>query len=188
MAKTSRTEMVNELVGSAHIFSSVIEELMAEQLRDVAGDRLTFGQLKLLKLVSMTRAASLSDLAAFFGVSVAAASKAVNRLVGRGFLERSEAPDDRRAIALSVTREGGRVLARYNRARDRKLRKVFDGVEPTALSRITELLDRLSASTVDLEENPEEICFRCGIHFRKQCLLRGRSSHQCHFQRHQKTQ
>jgi len=42
MARASRREMVNELVGSAHIFSSVVEELMAERALQ-QGDAFTVG-------------------------------------------------------------------------------------------------------------------------------------------------
>ena len=48
----------------------------------------------------------LHRIAEHLGVSNAAASQMVDRLVGMGLLERSEDPDDRRAKALALTEKG----------------------------------------------------------------------------------
>ena len=86
-AKPQESNPIHEFVGSAHLFSSALTEvLQAGLLRRVAGPRLNFSQLKLLQLLSVAKTQTIGELAAFLGVSNAAASKMVDKLVQRGFL------------------------------------------------------------------------------------------------------
>lgn len=178
------TQFVHDFLGSAHIFTSAVNDLMKEQLRQVTGAKLTFSQLKLLKMVSLTGGYTVSNVAAFLGVSNAAASKAVDRLVRRGLLHRAEAEDDRRAVKLSPTERGRRLLASYDAASSQALEQLLGRLPPEQLRKTAELLDRLSVSIVTRGDGPQEVCFRCGIHFRERCLLRESVGRSCHFHVH----
>src|SRR5512142_2915279 len=102
---------IDDFLGSAHVFASAVNDIVeARLLRDVAGDQITVSQLKLLKLVAMTDAQTIGDVASFLGVSNAAASKAVDKLVRRKLLRRDEGETDRRVIHLSLTAGSRRVL------------------------------------------------------------------------------
>ena len=77
-------ELNNEFLSSARVFAwSVREVIEGTVLREVAGKNFTFSPLKLLYLVAHTDALNISDAATFLGVSPAAASKAVDKLVRR---------------------------------------------------------------------------------------------------------
>ena len=180
-AAASRVQLIQDVLGSAHIFSSAVDDLMQERLHEVIGEQLTFSQVKLLKLVALTDAYNISQVAAFLGVSNAAASKAVDRLVRRGLLTRAEAEGDRRAVELSLTEDGRRVLQEYEKVTERVLEEIFGGFTTGVLRDLAESLDRMSISLVDREGNEEECCFRCGVYFREKCLLRTESRRSCHF-------
>jgi DNA-binding MarR family transcriptional regulator len=177
---------LNDFLGSAQIFTSAVTDLMARQLRDITNDEVTFAQLKLLKMVSLTKGYSVSNVAQFLGVSTAAASRAVDRLVRRGLVNRTEAPEDRRAVELSLTSKGQALLASYDTAAANALDRVFQDLSADQLGQVGELLDRLSVSIVDRADDTEDVCFRCGIHFRDRCLLRQRRSRTCFFHLHQR--
>jgi DNA-binding MarR family transcriptional regulator len=165
---------IGDLLASASIFSSAINELMTDRLRDVAGDRLTFAQLKVLTLVAHTEGIGVSDIATFLGVSPAAASKAVGRLVENGLLDRAAVPSDRRALHLSLTGDGRRLLDGYERASEAALGELFGDLESVDLRRLSVALDRLSLTVAESRhDGGTEACFRCGIYFRDRCLLRG---------------
>jgi DNA-binding MarR family transcriptional regulator len=172
---------LNDFVGSAQIFTSAVNDLMEEQLRSVADGGVTFSQLRLLKMVSLTGDYSVSHVAQFLGVSAAAASRAVDRLVRRGFVNRTPAEDDRRAVQLSLTEAGADLLWKYDRAANRALAQVFGELEADQLRQVGQLLDRLSVNIVDRANGRDEVCLRCGIHFRDRCLLRQRRSRSCFF-------
>jgi DNA-binding MarR family transcriptional regulator len=185
MPDTNRFEMISELLGSVQVFSSAVRDVLEEKLlRQTAGGRLTFSRLKLLKLVAFTDSHTIGDVAAFLGVSNTAASKAVDKLVRRRLLRRTEGHADRRASELSLTGEGRRLLSAYEAARDQKLMEIFSACVPEQLCGTVATLDRLSANMVDHTANPQELCFRCGIYFREKCRLRELVRRTCFYQKH----
>ncbi|UCG50467.1 MAG: MarR family transcriptional regulator [Candidatus Latescibacterota bacterium] len=186
MPVAERTRIINDFLASMHIFHSAVNELMAEQLREDLGGELTIPQFRLLKLVASTNIESISEVAAFSKVTNAAASKAVDRLVKRGLIQRTESTSDRRVSQLSLTGEGHRLLERFETAQHRVLEGLFMQFMPSDFVQTAQLLDRLSADIVDLETGPQEMCFRCGIYFREKCLLRDVAERTCYFHVHKR--
>jgi DNA-binding MarR family transcriptional regulator len=104
-------QLVNDFLASTQVFSSaLIDAVEKKVLGEVAGGQLTHSQFTLLKLVSNIGTHSIGDVAAFLGVSNAAASKAVDKLVRRNLLVRAEGTTDRRAAELSLTPDSHRLL------------------------------------------------------------------------------
>jgi len=184
MRGSDSAAMINEFLGSTQVFASVVRDVIEEDLlRAIAPPQLSFSLFKLLKLVALTEGPTLGDVAAFLGVSNAAASKAVDKLVGKDLLVRSEGEKDRRAIRLSLTESSRRLLANYKAVKDRKLAKAFRRFSPSDLRRTADLLDRLAAGIVDHTANPEELCLQCGIYYRERCLVRQLVRRNCFYQR-----
>jgi len=186
MSSARTAELINDFLGSTQVFASSVNAVIEKRLlREVGPRQLTSSQFKLLKLVALTDAQTIGDVAAFLGVSNAAASKAVDKLVRQGLLLRNEAQRDRRAVHLSLTASSRRVLAAYDAAKDRKLTSVFRHFSPQDLRRTADLLDRLSAGIVDHTAQAEELCLQCGIYYRKKCLVRQLVRRRCFYHRHQ---
>jgi DNA-binding MarR family transcriptional regulator len=184
MPDTNTPEMISDLLGSVQVFSSAMRDVLEDKLlRETARGRLTFSRLKLLKLVAFTDSHTIGDVAAFLGVSNTAASKAVDKLVRRRLLRRTEGHADRRASELSLTGEGRRLLSAYEAARDQKLTEIFSVCGPEQLCGTVATLDRLSANLVDHTAKPQELCFHCGIYFREKCQLRELVRRACFYQR-----
>ena len=113
-----------------------------------------------------------------------AASKAVDKLVRRMLLRRTEGEADRRSSQLSLTTPGRELLAAYYAARSQKLEQIFGECSPEQLRATRDLLDRLSAVIVDHTAEPEELCLQCGIYFREWCPVREHTRRTCLYQRH----
>ena len=186
MAVRERTKIINDFLASMHIFSSAVDELMEEQLREELGGEVTISQLRLLKLVASTNVESISEVAVFNRVTNAAASKAVDRLVRRGLLQRVESKTDRRVNELSLLPEAKSLLERYEKVQQRVLDGLFRQFMPEDFINTADLLDRLSADIVELETAPPELCFRCGIYFREKCLLRDVVKRTCYYHLHKR--
>ena len=181
--KQARSSAVPEFVGSAHLFSSALTEvLQAGLLRQVAGTQLSFSHLKLLQLLSVARTQTIGELAAFLGVSHAAASKMVDKLVQRGFLTRAVRSNDRRSAHVSLTSRSQRLLAEYEKRRRAKLARVFRGHSAGELRKLARCLDQVTAAIVNHSAKPEQICLHCGIYFRGKCLVRDLGGHSCLYQ------
>jgi DNA-binding MarR family transcriptional regulator len=85
---------------------------LARQLRqEVHPLGVTGGQVSLLVSIRRTPGIGVRELASREGVSAAAMSRHVTRLVGAGLVSRStDAGGDRRRVGLELTLEGVRVL------------------------------------------------------------------------------
>lgn len=185
MTRALPPQLVNDFLGSTQVFATAVKDVIEEALlRETAGDRITHAQFKLLKLVANTDAHSVGEVAAFLGISNAAASKAVDKLVRRNLLVRAEGATDRRATELSLTRRSRRLLAAYDQARERKLAKAFREFSPEALQQSMEILDRLSAGIINHTAKSEEVCLQCGIYFREKCLVRDLVGRRCFYDLH----
>ena len=180
MARATRKDLVRQLVGSVQILSSAVDELLQAQIEEVVGSDLTLSQVHLLKLVAATDPPRIGAVAEFLGVSNAAASKAVDRLVRRKLMRRKEVPADRRAFRLSLTAEGKRVLAGYERAREKALQAAFARVSGRDLEATAATLDQMSARVVEQHEEPGDVCLRCGIFYRDACVIREVTKRTCY--------
>jgi DNA-binding MarR family transcriptional regulator len=178
---TDQVEFIDDFLGSVHVFSSAVNHLLEGQIRSLTGPPLRFSQLKLLHLIALTDGHSIGEVAAFLGVSTAAASKAVDHLVRDHLVQRVEAAGDRRAVELSLTDAGRQLLTAYDRATHQLLHVIFDRIPPERLRESARLLDGLSVGIVDNDDRSDEVCFRCGMHFRQTCLLRKAPGRRCHF-------
>lgn len=185
MASTKTADLINEFLGSMHVLASAIGDVLEESLlEEVAGTQLTVSQLKVLKLVAQTEAQTVGDVAAFLGVSNAAASKAADRLVRRKLVRRTAGESDRRAILLSLTEAGRRVIRMYESARNKKLQKVFEQFPAEDLQSAAVTIERLAVAIASQSANPAEVCLQCKMYFREKCLMRQVSRHECFYDRH----
>jgi DNA-binding MarR family transcriptional regulator len=86
---------------------------------------------------------SVKELSDRLGLSLPGASRIVDALMRRGWLERREDPDDRRMKRVRITDEGRKVLDRIEAAR-------LAGLEDYAASLSPEQRTRLSSALSDL--------------------------------------
>jgi DNA-binding MarR family transcriptional regulator len=180
-------DLSNEFLSSARVFAwSVREVIERTVLREVAGKNFTFSQLKLLYLVAHTDTLSISDAATFLGVSPAAASKTVDKLVRRRLLRRAETQGDRRTSRLSLTETSRRLMDTYIAARDQRARAVFAHFPADELQRTSEVLDRLAGAITSSGADPNAVCMQCEIYFRDVCRFQKYGQRNCFYQHHQK--
>ncbi|MHB1950319.1 MAG: MarR family winged helix-turn-helix transcriptional regulator [Acidiferrobacteraceae bacterium] len=76
-----------------------------------AAGALSLPQFRSLCFLGRNPKTALCTLAWHIGVSTATASAIVERLVRQGLVERVAAPEERRRLSLSLTREGSGVLS-----------------------------------------------------------------------------
>jgi DNA-binding MarR family transcriptional regulator len=180
-------ELNNEFLSSARVLAwSVREVIERTVLREVAGQNFTFSQLKLLYLVAHTDTLNISDAATFLGVSPAAASKAVDKLVRRRLLRRAETQQDRRTSRLSLTENSRKLMEAYLKARDERVGAVFSQFSPEELKRTSEVLDRLAGAITSSGADPKAVCMQCEIYFREDCRFKNYGQRNCFYQHHQK--
>ena len=179
-------DLNNEFLSSARVLAwSVREVIERVVLREVAGENFTFSQLKLLYLVAHTDTLNISDAATFLGVSPAAASKTVDKLVRRRLLRRAETQQDRRTSHLSLTETSRKLMDAYVAARDRRAGAVFTQFSAEELRRTSEVLDRMAGAITSSGADPNSVCMQCEIYFREDCRFQKFGQRNCFYQHHQ---
>jgi DNA-binding MarR family transcriptional regulator len=180
MGDAEQIRLIQEVMGASHVFCSTVSELLERSLDESSPQQLALSQVKLMLLISQPgQQLKVTDVADFLGVTNAAASRAIDRLVQRGLLDRTVSKEDRRAVDLALTEEGKALLAEFKRVRDRELLGVLGDYPEDKLRQATELLDELSVRLARLESDPEERCLRCGVHFRSGCVMRDVLGREC---------
>ena len=100
----------------------------------------------------------MTDLARRLGMSPSAATRLVDRLVERGWVDRASPPDNRRTIHVSSSVAGRRVYARNNgHFTDAVDEVVGERLSQAEMEHATKLLAKLSGSDgIDGENEPDE--------------------------------
>ncbi|MDT0274299.1 MarR family winged helix-turn-helix transcriptional regulator [Blastococcus goldschmidtiae] len=100
-------------------------------------------QARALRVVVERDGVRLSDLAEALHIAPRSATEVADGLQGRGLVERTPDPGDRRAVILRPTAEGRRVRAEVGLARAADSAELFARLDPgdrTALGRILRTL------------------------------------------------
>lgn len=169
----SKRTLLQRLMGASQIYCSTMATVLERLLEEASGTQLALSQLQLLLLISRTQyRLKVSDVADFLDVSNAAASRAIDRLVQRGLVHRAIAPDNRRAVDLTLTDEGKALLDQFRDLRDQEMTRLLGSYSADRLREVTRALDELSVLLLDLDEAAEHRCLRCDVHFRRGCVLR----------------
>jgi DNA-binding MarR family transcriptional regulator len=111
-------QVLDQLVGALGALSCIInKEASAELLQTVADLDLSFTQVKSLLVLRDHDGLAVKDLGARLNLSLPAASRAVDQLVQRGLVGRTESVADRRSRLVALLPAGRELLDDFTRAR-----------------------------------------------------------------------
>ena len=146
-------------MSSTEQFSTVLHEWAKVFLRRSGQDfkhfmddsGLSFSQVNTLMRLHFTGQTDISDIGAQLGISNAAASQLVERLVRMGLLERTEDRTDRRIKWLSLTPGGHALAEKLVDTRHNWMEKFTDSLTPQQRDRISDALQVLTEAARNTE-------------------------------------
>ena len=107
---------------------------------------LSFSQTKIvMSFTGREEPKSVKSIADAHGMSLAAASRAVDGLLKRGLVTRTEDPDDRRSKQIALTADGRAITDRLLDLRIAGIRDFVDALEPDERERLASALDPIVA-------------------------------------------
>jgi len=130
------------------VVPGVMDALRASMRRNI-GDALSVPQFRCLGYIARSPRCSVSEVAAFLGVTLPTASAMVDRLVRAGHVLSSTARADRRRMELRLNAPGKALLDRIRTAAHRDIAGALSGAsrdELAAVHRAFEVLQRLFAN------------------------------------------
>ena len=100
----------------------------------------SFSQVKMMFLLEDGGEHSVKEIATYLGLSLPAASRAVDGLIQRGWVTRRESAADRRSRLIALTDDGRAVVDRVLRARLKTLERFADELTPEERATLTAAL------------------------------------------------
>jgi DNA-binding MarR family transcriptional regulator len=128
--------------------------LLDHSSQDIPGwvaQDLTFGQMRLLFLLSKHGPSPVSRVAEWLGVGLPTASGIVDRVERHGLVTRQHRSDDRRVVECTLTDPGRRLIEEIGGMRREMLRQTLDVLTDAELADFTRLIativERVGAGT-----------------------------------------
>ncbi len=142
------------------VFTDVIREwsevFMQRSMRDfkrfMDETGLSFSQLSVLMRLKHGGNSGVTEIGDQMGVTSAAASQAVDRLVQLGLIERTEDPEDRRAKRLALTKKGSALIEQGVEARGKWIEGLTDALTPDQQNMIISALTLLTEAAQKTKE------------------------------------
>jgi DNA-binding MarR family transcriptional regulator len=131
-----------------------MQRSMHDFVRFSRSSGLSLSQMSTLYRLYQAKVCGVSDVGGHLGVSNAAASQMVDRLVQLGFLERSEDPYDRRVRQLTLTAQGRKLVEECIAARWRWMDQLAEKLDPGEQEAIVTAFSRLTAAAQQFESTP----------------------------------
>ncbi|HVZ75194.1 MAG TPA: MarR family transcriptional regulator [Polyangia bacterium] len=137
--------------GSVEEVGDLVGDLMGLVHRRSAGSTLalmneaglTMAQMVALYVLDHLGPQTVSAIASFLNLSPAATSHLVDRLVGSGFVGRTEDPVDRRQKRVAITRAGQALAARVHQERAREFGSALALLAPELQTQFARVLGRV---------------------------------------------
>ncbi len=107
---------------------------------------ITSGQYLILSLVSREGGRSSAELARRAYITPQSMNEVIAALEHKGYIRRTENPENRRMLQVSLTREGRRLLAACDRAVDTAEATFLSVLSPKRLGEFRATIERLLAS------------------------------------------
>jgi DNA-binding MarR family transcriptional regulator len=115
--RAMNADELDELIRETAVLCGRVARLLDPVRLRVWEERgITFPQLRILFRVRLNPDIDLRSLADGLEISPSAASQQVDKLVERGLISRTEDPQDRRRLRLSLTAQGEDAAGEYSRA------------------------------------------------------------------------
>jgi len=158
------------LLRYSHIFASAVREVLESKLlRETSPLPLTLSQFHLLKLMARTGQHQIHEVADYLGVSAPAATRNVDKLERLGLLVRSPSQGDRRATLLTVSNRGRQLIQKYEELKAARFEPVVGALQPSEITQMADLLERLAISLLTQEDPPITCCLRCDAYIEPDC-------------------
>jgi DNA-binding MarR family transcriptional regulator len=109
-------------------------------------DIVTVPHLRILVMVDTRGPLNLAAVAAGLGVNPSNASRAVDRLIKAGLLDRRDSPEDRRNLTLSLTEAGQDLVQRVSAHRREAISAVLERMTPEDRDGLAAALRRFAAA------------------------------------------
>ena len=143
--RAGRTSPAGDFIPAWEAFTRATRRARGRSLGPLEGTRLSLAQFQLLEGLRDGGERTVSELAVAAAVAPPTATRMLDGLVRDGLAERRAAEHDRRAVMVSLTREGHAAVEAAAVQVDAARARVRDSLSPAEQAQAAALLRRLAA-------------------------------------------
>ena len=137
----SPKEIINELL--VEVFNHILS-IEQQKLRE-SGVKLSMNEIHVLEAIEKTEEPTMSHIARRLRITVGTLTTSVNRLVAKGYCERSGVKDDRRKVIVKLTQKAHDVLAVHEQFHEEMIDAVVEDMHLDENTVLIEALEKLSS-------------------------------------------
>ena len=138
------------------LFAQFMRNSMHSSLRHSREHGLSMTQFSTLMTLHKRGTCAISEIAEELGISTAAASQMVDRMVNDGMILRTEDPNDRRVKLISLTDRGGQLLRENFQARRDWLGEIIKSLSSEEKEQVRQVFEMLVGKLGQLESANSE--------------------------------
>jgi len=154
------------------VFARWIDDALVSRTLATNGHAaITPAQFRCLDFLARHEQCSVGGLSDGLAISDPAATKLVDRLAGKGLVNRRPSPDDRRVVYVYLSDAGASLIDRLAGSRDALLAAAIQSLSPHRRRMLIRCLEAVLASGLDRPEMIAQVCLRCGGNHRPECVV-----------------
>ena len=142
MTRDKYLDLVNGIF--VEIFNDILK-IEEKAVVSASGAALTINEIHILEAVGPAAPLSMGTVAHRLGISLPALTIGVNRLVGKGYIERERLETDRRKVMVQLTRKGRKAYEHHMAYHKKMVEAIVDDLDLASMPVLVEGLKRLRA-------------------------------------------
>jgi len=163
----------HQIADNLQLLAQILVECTETNLiAEVFSPSISKTQLYLLKTLYLSGPKTIRDLASHFGISNAAISQSVEKLVSLSLVARKPIATDRRSVRVSILRKGVDLLDRYESRRVQIHNQVLASFSVEEQRQLNTLLEKYIHQLVDQSPSLELMCLQCSDMTADECFIR----------------
>lgn len=127
----------------SEIMPTVMQEFARRQTNELFKGKITLPQFLVLNFLSQQQESKMTEMANFVGVTTAAMTGIIERLVKYGYCLRVFVPDDRRIIKVRLSSRGADLVRKVNQQRRQMIIKIFGRISEAERREYLKILLRI---------------------------------------------
>lgn len=151
MARLTLAEFADKL---NQIMPAVIKEFARRQTNELYKGKITLPQFLILDLLAKKNGSKMTDIARFMGITTAAATGIVDRMVRAGYATRDYDQNDRRIIRMKSTPHGNGLVKKVSQERHKMIINIFGKISQDEREKYLEILTHIYGI---LTQNAKEV-------------------------------
>lgn len=134
-------EQLNEFL--TDIFNGILK-LEEKSLKKYSDFSLSIAEMHIIEKIGMSKEIRMSDLAKAIRVTLGTVTVSINRLVKKGYIERSQIVHDRRVVLIKLTSKGTAVFRLHEIFHKKMVDEIVLGLTPNEENILAKALGNLA--------------------------------------------